>query len=100
MRVTRGGQGTFQIPHHILDRPVLLARDGPQGPPVMRLRFQPDGVEQNGGRHVVRVRDERHAHPGADRLILPLQVAGVPPCPERENERPGNGHAKGYRQNQ
>ena len=100
MRVTRGGQGALQILHHILYWPVLLARDSPQGPPVMRLRFQPDGVEQHGGRHMVRVRDERHAHPWADRLILQAEVAGVPAGSERENECPCNGHAKGYCQNE
>src|ERR1017187_1758584 len=62
MRVARVGQGALQVPHHILDGPVLLARNRSQRPPVMLLRFDPDGVEQYGGRHVVRVRDERHAH--------------------------------------
>ena len=100
MRVTGMGQGTLQIPDHVFDRPVLFARNRSQGAPVVRLRLDSDSVEQQGRGHMVRVRDERHAHPGADRLILTLQVVGVPPCPERENERPGNGHAKGYRQNQ
>jgi len=98
--MARTGQGTLQIPHHILHGPAFFARDGPQRPPVMRLWFQPDGVEEHTGRHVVGVRDERDAHPGADRLILPLQAAGVPPGPKRENEGPGNGHAKGHRQNE
>ena len=100
MRVTRAGQGALQIPHHILDRSVFRARDRPQRPPVMLLRFKPDSVEQHGGGHVVSVRDERHAHPGADRLILRVQAAGVAASPERENQCPGNGHAKGHRQNE
>jgi hypothetical protein len=100
MRVARVGQGALQVPHHILDGPVLIARNRSQRPPVMLLRFDPDGVEQYGGRHVVRVRDERHAHPRADRLILKVKAAGVPASPERENECPGNGHAKGHRQNE
>jgi hypothetical protein len=90
----------FQIPHHILDRPMLLAGDVPQRPPVMLMRFQPDGVEQNVGRHMVGVGDERHAHPRADRLIFPVQMAGVPARPEPEDECPGYGHAKGYHQNE
>ena len=98
MRVARAGQGALQIPHHILDRPVFLARDCPQRPPVMLLRFEPNGVEQYGGGHVVSVRDERHAHPGSDRLILKVKAAGVPARPEPENECPGNGHAKAHRQ--
>jgi hypothetical protein len=98
--VTRAGQGALQIPHQILDGPVLLARDGPQRPPVILLGFEPEGAEEQGEGHVVSVRDERHAHPGADRLILKVQAAGVPASPERENECPGNGHAKGHRQNE
>jgi hypothetical protein len=100
MRVTRAGQGAFQIPHHIFDRPMLLARDDPQRSPVVLLWFEPDSLEQHGGRHVVSVGNERHAHPGADRLILKVQAPGVPAGPERENECPGNGHRKGHRQNQ
>jgi hypothetical protein len=100
MRVTRASQGALQIPHHIFDRPVLLARDHTQRPPVALLWFEPDGLKQHGGRHVVSVGDERHAHPGADRLILKVQAPGVPAGPKRENECPGNGHRKGHRQNQ
>jgi hypothetical protein len=100
MRVARAGQGALHIPYHIFDRPVLFARDRPQRPPVKLLRFEPDSVKQHGGRHVVRVRDERHAHPGTDRLILEVQAAGVPASPEREYEGPGYGHAKGHRQNE
>ena len=100
MRVTRAGQGALHIAYHVFDRPVFLARDRPQRPPVVRLRFEPNGMVQNGRGYVVSVRDERHAHPGADRLILKVQAAGVPACPEPENERPGNGHAKGHRQNE
>jgi hypothetical protein len=59
----------------------------------MRLRLQPDGMEQHGGWHVVGVRDERQAHPRADRLILPLEMVGVPTSPEPENECSRNGHA-------
>jgi hypothetical protein len=97
--MARTGQGAFQIPLQIFDWPVCLARERPQRPPVVRLRFQPDGVEEYGGRHVVSVRDERDAHPGADRLILPPQTVGMPAGAERENECTGNGHAKGHRQN-
>jgi len=100
MRVTCAGQRALQITHHVFDRPVFLARDRPQRPPVVRLRFEPNGMEQNGGGYVVSVRDERHAHPGADGLILKVQAAGVPASPETENECPGNGHAKGHRQNE
>jgi hypothetical protein len=45
MRVTRAGQRALQIPRHIFDRPVLLARDYPQRPPVMLLGFEPEGVK-------------------------------------------------------
>ena len=100
MRVARAGQSALQIPHHIRDRPVFLARDRAQRPPVMLLRFDPDGLEQYGGGHVVSVRDERYAHPGADRLILRAQAARVTARPDSENQRPGNGQAEGYRQNQ
>jgi hypothetical protein len=79
---------------------MLVARDGPQGPPVALPRLEADSMEQYGGRHVVRVRNERHAHPGADRLILRVQMAGVPAAPERENECHCDGYAKGRRHNE
>lgn len=100
MRVTGGGQGALQIPDQIFNRPVLLARDYPQRPSVMLLWFEAQGVEKHGGRHVVSVRDEWHAHPGADRLILKVQAAGVPAGPECENKGSGNGHAKGHGQDE
>jgi len=98
MHVTSGGQGLLQFTDHIFDRPVLLAGDLPQRPPVVLPRFETEGVEEHGGGHVMSVGDEWHAHPGTDGLILKVQAAGVPPGPECENKGPGNGHAKGHRQ--
>jgi len=40
MRVASAGQGALQILHHVFDRPVLLARDPLQRPPVVRLRLK------------------------------------------------------------
>jgi hypothetical protein len=100
MGVTRGGQGALQVPHHVFDWAMLLARDGPQRLPVMPLRFEADGVKQYGGGHMVRVGDERHVHPGADGFILNVQAAGVPASPGTEHECRGDGHAKGDQENQ
>jgi hypothetical protein len=100
MYMARFGQGAFQIPRQIFDWLMFFAGDRSQRTPVMLLRLESDSVEQHGRGHVVRVRDKRHAHPGADRLILEVQPARVPAGPEPENECPGNGHAKGDRQNQ
>jgi len=100
MCVTGAGQSTLQIPRDICDRPALLASDRSDWPPVVRMRFDPNGVEQQGGGYVVRMRDERYAHPRADRFILPAQLVGVPAGPERENKCSGDGHAKGHRQDQ
>lgn len=98
--MARFGQGAFQIPHQFFNGLVFFARDHAQGTPVMLMRLQSDRVEQHGRRNVVRVGDKRHAHPGADRLILEMQAVRVPAGPEPENKRRGNGHAKGYRENQ
>jgi hypothetical protein len=100
MHMARFGQGAFQVPHQIFDRLMFFAGDRSQGTPVMLLRLESDSVEQHRRGHVVRVRDKRYAHPGAHRLILEVQAAGMPAGPQTENECPGNGHAKGDRQNQ
>jgi hypothetical protein len=94
MRVSGAGQRALQIPHHVFDRPVLLAGDGPQRPPVVRLGFDSNGVEQHGGRHVMGVRDERNAHPGPYRLILEVQPVRAAAGPETEDKCAGNRYAK------
>jgi hypothetical protein len=64
----------------------------------MRHRLQSDGPEQYLGRHVVNVRDEWHAHPRADWLVLQAQAVRIPAGPVSENERPGNRYQKRRRQ--
>jgi Protein kinase domain len=64
----------------------------------MRNGLQSDRAEQQLGRHMVNVRDERHAHPWADRLVLQAQAVRIPAGPVAENERSGNCHQKSHRQ--
>src|SRR5579871_5300939 len=40
------------------------------------------------------VRDERHAHPGTNGLILQAHATRIPAGPEAENKRSGNRHHK------
>ena len=72
----------------------------PQGPPVVRNGLQSDRPEQQLGWHVVNVRDERHAHPRADGLVLQAQAVRMPAGPVAENERAGNCHQKRHRQDE
>jgi hypothetical protein len=100
MRVSGAGQRALQIPHQVFDRPVLLAGYSTQWPPVVRLRLDSDGVEQHGGWHVMRVRDEWNAHPGPNRLILEVQPVRAAAGPEAEDKCAGNRYAKRHGENQ
>jgi hypothetical protein len=100
MHMARFGQRPFQIPHQILDWLMFVARDRAQGAPVVLMGLESNSMEQDGGGQVVRVRNKRHAHPGADRLILEAQAVGVLSGPESENKCPGNYHTKRHRENQ
>jgi hypothetical protein len=84
MHVSGGGQGAVQIPDDFLHRPVFIAGDRPQRPAVMLIRRQSHSAEQNRRRYVVRMRDEGHAHPRADGLVLKAHHPGVPAHPEGE----------------
>jgi hypothetical protein len=70
---------------------VFVARDLVNGAVVVfARRLNPDCLEQDLGRYVMGMGDERDGHPTADGLILPPDAPGVPACPVPENERAGN----------
>src|SRR5205814_1984929 len=84
------GDGRFQITDHVGDGTVLRPGNGPHRPPVVFARLNSDGLEQNVLWHVMRMGDERHAHPRLYRLILAADAAGVDAGPEAEDKRAGN----------
>ena len=57
----------------------------------MFARLNSDGLEQNLGRDVMGVGDERHTHPRANRIILAANAARMDAGPETEDEGDGDG---------
>jgi hypothetical protein len=45
MHVSRGGQRVIQIPDDLIDGLVLFAGDQPQGPAVVRMRRESQGLK-------------------------------------------------------
>jgi hypothetical protein len=84
-------KGLLQIVNKARHGAFFFARDVANGTVIVfSRRLNPDCVEQDLGRYMMGMGDERDAHPAPDGLILPPDVPGVPACTVRENERAGN----------
>ena len=78
----------LQIANYIGDGPFFFSRNEAKRPAVTLVWWKSDSLVQDFGAHVMRVGDEGHAHPGVNRFVLPMNVAGVSAGPEAENECP------------
>lgn len=78
---------------------MLLTCDSAQRPAVVLIRWNSDGLKQKVRLHVMRMGDERHAHPGADRFILAADVAHMQSGPIAENKRSGDGQNQSQSEN-
>jgi hypothetical protein len=88
--------------HQLWDREVHVVRQTPDRAAIMGLaRFDADGLKENGGGYMMRVRHEWDGHPWPDRLIrqvnAPRLAAGAISEDECACQRQREGEANGER---
>jgi len=66
----------------------------------MRKWWQSDSLIQDFCRDVMRVSYKGHTHPATDRLVLPVNKAGVSTGPEAKNKCPRDGQDQSQSEDQ
>jgi hypothetical protein len=79
----------------LFNRPLLLTGDAADGPTVPRLRFHAYGLIQDLCPNVMRMSDERNAHPAPNRLILPADQSRMAAGAVSKDKRKREGAQKG-----
>ncbi|MGA8026594.1 MAG: hypothetical protein WB992_05570 [Bryobacteraceae bacterium] len=87
--------GPIKIANELFHRPILRARDFANRAAVVLMGADSYRLAQNLRAHVMCMRDEMHAHPWSDWLILPSNVARVTPESEAEKEDRAQSNAEG-----
>jgi hypothetical protein len=90
----------LQLRYQIRDRAFQVVRNVAYRSPVVRLRLQPDSLEQRRGGNMARMGNEWDGHPRAYRLVCRTDLPRARAGPVGENESAGNRKQEGEPKNQ
>lgn len=87
--------GVLQLPNQFGNRQFLGSGNFANGPAVARVGRNVNRLKEDVGARVMSVRDEGHAHPWLDGLVLPADMARGSARAVAEEERSGDRQAEG-----